>query len=289
MEQIGMKTQQLTLRKIKKFEIHLYEEEKSIATIKKYIRDLHKFYDFLSEGKSFGKCEIVEFKHKLQEQYKVTSINSILAAVNGYLDFLGLNSWKVKFLKQQKRLFSDQKKQLTVEEYNRLLKTAKMQHNERLCLLIQTICATGIRVSEHKFITKESLLKGKSVINNKGKIREIYFPSNLKKMLLAYCRKKRIQEGPVFITSSGKAIDRSNIWHEMKHLCEDADVEQSKVFPHNLRHLFACTFYHLEKDIVRLADILGHSSIDTTRIYTKTQGNECEKLLSKMNLVRLEL
>lgn len=284
-----MKNQQLTMRKLKAYEAHLYEEEKSMATIKKYMRDLHKFYEFLSTEKKFGKQEIVQFKHMLQEHYMTASINSILAALNGYLDYLGVSSWKVKFLKQQKQLFSDQRKLLTVEEYNRLLKTAKRQHNERLCFLIQTICATGIRVSEHKFITRESVLKGKAVINNKGKIREIYFPVKLKKILLAYCRKKNIMKGPVFVTSTGHPLDRSNIWQEMKQLCEEADVEREKVFPHNLRHLFACTFYHLEKDIVRLADILGHSSINTTRIYTKTHGNECEKLLSKMNLVRLRL
>lgn len=284
-----MRNQQLTLRKLKAYETHLYEEEKSIATIKKYMRDLYKFYEFLSNEKLFGKQEIIQFKQELQMHYKASSINSILAALNGYLTYLGKSSWKVKFLKQQKRIFSDKETLLTVEEYNRLLKTAKHQRNERLCLLIQTICATGIRVSEHCYITKESLMNGKAVISNKGKIREIYFPVKLKKLLLTYCRKRGIRQGPVFITSTGKPLDRSNIWQEMKQLCREADVEQHKVFPHNLRHLFACTFYKLEKDIVRLADILGHTSIDTTRIYTKTHGVECEKLLSKMNLVRLKI
>lgn len=273
-------------KKIKAYQTFLFEEERSEATISKYMRDIRGFYKFLNENQIITKESLVNYKQYLTEQgYQLTSINSMLVAINGLLDYLGLAKLKLKLYKIQRKSFYEEDKELTKQEYKRLLDTALLRNNKRLYTLIQTICGTGIRVSEHQYITVEALQENKAIIHNKGKVRVIFIPEQLKKLLQQYCRNEGIQTGAIFITRSGKPMNRSNIWGAMKELCENAQVDQHKVFPHNLRHLFAITYYRLQKDVVRLADILGHASIETTRIYTMTSGKECAKSLSKMDLV----
>lgn len=274
----------LTLDEIENYRIFLIEEEKSEATIQKYIRDIKKFYMFLNKDKLLNKQKLIDYKNHLLESYKETSINSILISIHGFLKFIGFKECEVKLLKIQKKSFIENNKELTKDEYRRLLEAAHQKKNERLYMLLQTICTTGIRVSEHKYVTVEALKEKKAIINNKGKVRCIFFPKKLRKQLLDYCKANKIRSGSVFVTKSGKTLDRSNIWKDMKNLCDDANVDKTKVFPHNLRHLFAFTFYSVEKDLVRLADILGHSSIETTRIYTMTSMDECEKTFSKLEL-----
>lgn len=277
---------QITMDLILNYKKYLYEEERSLSTIEKYMRDIRIFWDSL-EGSEVTKEALICYKQSLIEKYQSTSINSMLISIHGFLDYVDLSHMKVKLLKVQRSLFIEKEKELTKAEYQRLLNTAKNNNNERMYMLLQTICATGIRVSEHQYMTVESLNKGKVSIQNKGKTREIFLPKDLKRILMHYCRKHNIVKGAIFITRSGKPLNRSNIWSDMKRLCEEAKVNKEKVFPHNLRHLFAFTYYRLEKDLVRLADILGHSNIETTRIYTKTTGREYEKKLSRMNLIDL--
>lgn len=269
------------------FKNFLIEQERSEATIKKYVRDIYKFYNYLGTEKLINKKVLLEYKKSLSSKYKQTSINSMLVAVHTFLDFSGLGNYKVKIYRIQKRVFCDKSKELTKQEYNRLLEVAKRKEDERLYLLIQSICATGIRVSEHQFITVEAIKAGRAIVENKGKVREIYFTKELRCKLLSYCKKKRIETGCIFRTNQGKPIDRSNIWKMMKSLCLSANVDEQKVFPHNLRHLFAFTYYSLEKDLVKLAGILGHSCIETTRVYTMCSGLTCEKSLAKLNLVNV--
>ena len=278
---------QLTLEHINQYQSYLYNQERSQATIEKYIRDIYKFMEYLNDH-DLSKEHLIEYKKLLLETYQTSSINSMIISIHGFLDFIGLSDYKVKLLKTQKKLFIEKDKELTKKEYKRLLETAKSEDNQRLYMLLQTICATGIRVSEHKYITIESLKRKKTTINNKGKIREIVYPNSLKKKLIQYCEKNNITKGAIFITKNGKPLDRSNIWKDMKKLCRKAHVDEGKVFPHNLRHLFAFTYYHIEKDLVRLADILGHSSIETTRIYTKTSISSYEKQFEKMYLIDQE-
>ena len=232
-----MKKSILEMRTLRKYKEYLYEEERSQATITKYMRDVMQFYHYLPEGyKVITKEVLVTYKNSLSDKYKISSINSMLAALNGLLDFMKLSYLKLKLHKIQRSVFYEEEQELTKNEYKRLLDCALRKGNKRLYMLMQTICGTGIR-------------------------------------------------GAVFITKSGKPMDRSNIWNAMKKLCREAKVSDKKVFPHNLRHLFALTYYRMQKDVVRLADILGHASIETTRTYTMTTGNECQKSLSKMNLV----
>lgn len=275
---------ELTMKIIEKYHIFLIKEERSHSTIEKYMRDIMKFYTFLADDKTLTKEKVIHYKQSLINQYKTTSLNSMLVAVNGLLDFMNLSQCKVKLNKIQRRLFVEEKQELTKKEYAKLLKAAQLQNDEKLLMIMQTICATGIRVSEHQYITVESLKKGISTIHNKGKVREIIFPKKLRKSLLNYCQKMNIKSGPVFITRTGKPVNRSNIWTMMKKLCETAGVNHQKVYPHNLRHLFAFTFYNVKKDLVRLADVLGHASIETTRIYTKTSIKHCQDIFNKMNL-----
>lgn len=281
-----MKKTILDLKMMGNFKKFLFGEEKSEATIDKYMRDVMRFYDYMPEDdKRVTKEILVAYKNSLTEDYKVSSINSMLVALNGLLDFMKLSNLKMKLHKVQRSVFYEEDKELTKEEYKRLLDTALNNNNKRLYMLLQTICGTGIRVSEHKYITIEAVNEGKAVINNKGKVRAIFISKELKRMLKDYCEQENISTGPVFITRNGKPMDRSNIWNAMKKLCQTAKVDTKKVFPHNLRHLFALTYYRLQKDVVRLADLLGHASIETTRIYTMITGKECQKSLSMMDLV----
>ena len=229
---------------------------------------------------------VIAYKNKLlSEGYAVRSINSMIASINSLFTFLGWENLKVKSLKLQRQIYCPEEKELTKEEYMRLINTAKQKGNERLNLLIQTICGTGIRVSELQYITVEAVTCGEAVVSLKGKTRSVFIVRELQKKLLHYAAEQKIDSGAIFITRTGKPMSRTNIWREMKSLCEQAGVNPLKVFPHNLRHLFARTFYGIEKDIAKLADILGHSSINTTRIYIITTGNEHRQRMENMRLI----
>ena len=270
--------------KITDYGCYLQGEERSKNTIAKYVRDLRAFFAFWGGGE-ITKTAVLEWKEKLTQEYAPTSVNSMLAAVNGFFDWLNLPQLKVKPLKIQREIFARPERELTKQEYDRLVRAAQAKHNERLALLLQTICATGIRVSELCFITAEAVRTGRATVDCKGKSRTVFLPKELCKSLTRYCREQKITGGVVFRTASGAPLDRSNIWRDMKALCKSAGVEQSKVFPHNLRHLFARTYYSIEKDLSRLADLLGHSSITTTRIYMMETGKEHLRQLERMGLV----
>ena len=280
-----MKGRILTQNHIATFATYLKSEEKSENTIEKYIRDVRAFSDYAGETE-ITKETIIAYKNKLlSESYAVRSINSMLASLNGLFSFLGWGDLKVKSIKLQRQIYCPEEKELTKAEYMRLVNTAKQKGNERLNLLIQTICGTGIRVSELQYITVESVKCGEAVVSLKGKTRSVFIVRELQKKLLRYAAEQKIISGAIFITRNGKPMSRTNIWREMKNLCEQAGVNPQKVFPHNLRHLFARTFYGIEKDIAKLADILGHSSINTTRIYIITTGNEHRQRMENMRLI----
>lgn len=267
------------------FKLYLLREEKSENTIEKYLRDLRAFAEFTS-GNVITKELVIEYKNKLiSEKYAVRSINSMLASLNSFFGFMGWHDLKVKSIKLQRQIYCPEEKELTKAEYIKLINTAKRKGNERLNLLIQTICSTGIRVSELQFITVEAVKCGEAVVSLKGKTRTAFIVKELKKKLLRYAAEQGIRSGMIFVTRTGKTLSRSNIWREMKNLCEEAGVNPDKVFPHNLRHLFARTFYGIEKDIAKLADILGHSSINTTRIYIISTGNEHRQRMEKLRLI----
>ena len=269
--------------KLKEFSEYLREQERSERTIEKYTRDARRLAEFVGIGE-LNKPLVLHFKENLRREMSPISANSVLAAVNCFLKFLGLSELCVRAFKLQRRLFSV-KNELTAEEYKRLVKAALNAQNERLALIIQAICSTGIRISELKFITVEAVRTGRAEISCKGKFRVIFLPDKLRAVLGNYIRKQKITAGAVFVTKKGNPVDRSNIWRDMKNLCESARVSPEKVFPHNLRHLFARSFYSLEKDISRLADVLGHSSISTTRIYTMESGYNHFRQVNLLNLV----
>lgn len=270
---------------INRFKLYLYDEEKSDNTIEKYIRDIRFFRKWLG-GVEVNKSTVLDYKKKLCEKYAPRSVNSILSSLNVLFVFMNWHELKVKTLKIQRQIFADKERELTKEEYGRLLTAAKNKGNEKLYYLMQTIGSTGLRISELKYITCEAVNTGQAVINCKGKIRQVFLPKQLCKMLKTYIRRHNIESGSIFITKSGKPLDRSTIWKMLKNLCESANVARIKVFPHNFRHLFARTFYSLQKDIVRLADILGHSSVNTTRIYTIETGEIHIKQIQKLGLLR---
>ena len=275
----------ITDKIIKKFREYLIDEEKSKATIEKYIRDITAFAAWL-DGADLTKVKVLEYKEYLIKNYAPASVNSVLSSLNSFFDFNEEYGLKVKNIKIQKQIFAKNEKELTKAEYNRLLAAAKSKGNRKLFLLMQTICATGIRVSELCYITKESLKEGIAQVNMKGKLRVIIIPDELCKMLKKYAAEQKISSGSIFVTKTGRPLDRTNIWKLMKSLCESANVDKGKVFPHNLRHLFARTFYSIEKDIVRLADILGHSSVNTTRIYTMETWEICRRQVQRLGLLR---
>lgn len=269
--------------KLKEFSEYLREQERSERTIEKYTRDARRLAEFVGIGE-LNKPLVLHFKENLRREMSPISANSVIAAVNCFLKFLGLSELCVRAFKLQRRLFSV-KNELTAEEYKRLVKAALNAQNERLALIIQAICSTRIRISELKFITVEAIRTGRAEISCKGKFRVIFLPDKLRAVLGNYIRKQKITAGAVFVTKKGNPVDRSNIWRDMKNLCESARVSPEKVFPHNLRHLFARSFYSLEKDISRLADVLGHSSISTTRIYTMESGYNHLRQVNMLNLV----
>lgn len=274
----------ITEETINDFKKYLYESEKSKNTIEKYMRDISRFSAFLV-GKNLDKTTVLEYKRHLCENYSPRSVNSILSSLNMFFSHINRKDLKVKFLKIQRHLFADRQKELTKSEYERLLKAAKGK-NERLYLLMQTVASTGLRVSEIKYITVDSVKSGQTTINCKGKIRQIFLPPKLCKMLKRYIRLRGIKSGTIFTAKSGKPLDRHAIWKMMKSLCDIAGVSKDKVFPHNLRHLFARAFYDLHKDIVKLADILGHSSVETTRIYTIESGVNHMIQLERLGLLQ---
>ena len=280
-----MKKCRLTVKQLASYKQFLYREERSAGTIEKYLRDINTFSQWLGDREVTKEVAADWKAHLLEQGYAAVTINSMISALNGIFKFLGWDNCKVKFLKIQRRLFRDTNRELTRTEYDRLLASAKELRRERLSLLIETIGATGVRVSEVKYITVEAARNGKAEIALKGKIRVILLSSKLCRKLLQYAKKQKTASGAIFRTKSGKELTRRQIWAELKGLCKHADVAPTKVFPHNLRHLFATIFYTACKDIVKLADVLGHSSIETTRIYLVTSGIEHQRQLDRPELV----
>lgn len=280
-----MKGKIITGKIIQQFKNNLKMEEKSQNTIEKYIRDVKAFSEYVG-SKEISKELAIAYKQHLQDNgYAARSINSVIASLNALFGFMELYDFRIKSIKLQRQIYCSEEKELTKAEYVRLINTAKQKGNDRLNLIIQTICGTGIRVSELQFITVDAVKCGVATVSLKGKTRSVFIVKELKKKLLRYTEEQNIKSGCIFITRTGKPMSRTNIWREMKSLCEQANVNPNKVFPHNLRHLFARTFYGIEKDIAKLADILGHSSINTTRIYIITTGTEHQKQLEKMRLI----
>lgn len=264
---------------------YLQKEEQSLGTREKYSRDVRAFARWL-DGRSVTKVTVAEWKeHLVSAHYAPVTVNSMLASVHAFLRFAGWNECRVKYLKLQRRLFREDRRELTREEYGRLLNTARALGRERLALVMETMGATGIRVSEVRYITVEAAQTGRTAIALKGKIRTILLPGKLCRKLLKYARRKKIASGEIFLTRDGGSLSRKQIWAEMKALCVRAGVAASKVFPHNLRHLFARAFYRACKDIAKLADVLGHSSIETTRIYLVSTGAEHSRQLERLGLV----
>lgn len=275
----------ITGKTIDNFKEHLINEEKSKATTEKYVHDVSAFAAWLGTA-ALCKIKILEYKEYIIGKYAPASVNSMLSSLNSFFEYAGEFALKVKNLKIQKQIFATKEKELTKDEYSRLLTAAKSKGNRKLYLLMQTMCATGIRVSELRFIGVEALGNGRAEVNLKGKLRVIIIPRELCNMLKKYAAEQKITSGSIFVTKTGKPLDRTNIWKMMKALCKGANVDKGKVFPHNLRHLFARTFYSAEKDIVRLADILGHSSVNTTRIYTMETWEICRRQVQGLGLLR---
>ncbi len=274
----------ITDEMIRNFRKYLEEEERAEATIEKYMREIKRLAEFL-HGEELQKEKMIEYRKILQQKYHARTVNGKLSALNAYFEFSGNGESRVRYLKVQHSAFIDEARELEDKEYKRLLRTARRQKNERMYYVLLTLSGTGIRVSELKYITAEAVSSGKSEINLKGKNRKILLTKELRKKLKEYMRKEDIETGPIFATRNGNPLDRSNIWHEMKKLCEAANVDESKVFPHNLRHLFARKYYEIDNNLPHLADILGHSSIETTRIYVAASAKEYEKVLDQMSFI----
>lgn len=267
------------------FAVYLRTEERSEGTIEKYLRDVRKFFCWLAD-KSLEKAQVSAWRAQLlSDGYAPETVNSMIVALNRFLDFIGCSDCRVRTLRIQRKLFRRQERELTRAEYERLVQTAERKGQQRLALLLEAITATGIRVSEVKYLTVEAARAGRAEIALKGKIRVILLPNKLCRKLLKYAKKQKTVSGEIFLTKNGKSLSRRQIWNEMKHLCKFAGVEASKVFPHNLRHLFATVFYQACKDIAKLADVLGHSSIETTRIYLITSGTEHARQLAHLRLI----
>jgi len=276
----------ITVQLIEEYKKHLYMEEKSKATIEKYTSDLTKLMNY-ANARNIDKELMIKYKEYLisDGNYKVSSANSYIVAANRFFEYMKWYDAKIKTYKVQQEAFCPENKCLSKGEYKRLIKAALNNKKTRLAMIIQTIGATGIRISELSAVTVESVKKGVLIINNKGKIRKVLLPADLQKSLLLYIHDIKIRSGVVFCTKNGNVVNRSNVWKEMKALCKDANVNKDKVFPHNLRHLFAQTFYGIKKDIAKLADVLGHSSIETTRIYVRGSSKEYRRQLEQMEMV----
>ena len=276
----------LTPQLIEDYLRRLAEDERGAATIDKYRRDLLRFYEFLPPDKAVDKAVVLSWKEQLvARKYASSSVNVMLASVNGLLTFAGRPEWRAKFLKRQRAAFCDERRELRRAEYEKLVATARREKKTRLTLMMETICSTGIRVSELAFVTVEAVRAGRAELMLKGKCRRILFPAALVPKLSRYAAERRIARGPIFTDKTGSPVSRHRVWYEMKKLGARAGVAASKVFPHNLRHLFARTYYALERDLSKLADLLGHSSVETTRLYIITAGVEHLRQLDKMKLV----
>ncbi len=271
--------------KLQEYQQYLWDEERSPATVEKYLRDVKVFMKYLGEERIMNREKVREYKNFLLKHYKISSANSMLAAMNSFLVFAGWGEWKVKLFKVQRVQYSKPEREMTEKDYEKLIWVARERGDDKMSMLIQTIGSTGIRISELKFITVESLKMGRAEIYNKGKSRVVLLPVELTRLLKKYCRKEGIASGSIFVTRQGNPVDRSNVSKRMKQLGREAGVDTEKVFPHNLRHLFARIFYSIEKDVVRLMDLLGHSSIDTTRIYTMTTEEQPRRQMSRMRMV----
>ncbi|MEQ2423525.1 tyrosine-type recombinase/integrase [Enterocloster hominis (ex Hitch et al. 2024)] len=268
---------------INEFQSYLRNEEKAEATISKYLHDVKEMLVFIEEM-DLNKESLIEYRKYLSSQYKPQTVNGKLSAINAFLKFKDLLELKVKFLKVQKRVYVDEKRELTEQDFKRLIAAADRNGNKQLYYLMMVLYGTGIRISELPFVTVEAIETGRAEISMKGKYRVIIFPKNLVRLLKEYTKVSNIRQGCIFRTRSGRNLDRSNIYHSMKRLCRDAQVQPSKVFPHNFRHLFAKCFYSIEKNLSHLADILGHSSIETTRIYVAASIKQYEKIMDKMRI-----
>ena len=267
------------------FERHLRLEEREPGTIEKYLRDIRAFAVWLEEKPLDKEAAVAWKEHLLASGYAPSTINSMLVALNRFFRFQRRDELRVKTIRVQRRIFRSRERELTKEEYARLLETAHALGRERLALLMETICATGIRVSEVKYITVEAAQAGRAEIALKGKIRTILLPGKLRRKLLKYAKKQKNGSGEIFLTRTAKGMSRRQIWAEMKAICQKAGVASSKVFPHNLRHLFARTFYKVCRDVVQLADVLGHSSVETTRIYLASTGDEYVWRMDRLGLI----
>ena len=279
-----METRRITPRDVRSFEGHLLENERAAATVEKYRRDVRRFAAYAAD-KPVDKGLVLAYKAQLEQTYAIRSANSMLAALNAFFRFLGRRELCVRQFRLQQDAYCSADKELTRADYEALVRTAEKKKNERLSLVVQTICGTGIRVSELAYITVEAVRRGEATVSCKGKTRKIFIVSALRKKLLPYAKAHGIKSGMIFVTKSGKALNRSNVWRQMKALCRQAGVPPKKVFPHNLRHLFARTFYGIEKDIAKLADILGHSNVNTTRLYIITTGAEHQRRMETMRLI----
>lgn len=280
-----MKKHMITDQSLVEFGEYLREEEFGKATMEKYLREVRSFFKWLG-GRDVDKQVTAEFKNSLQEKgYAPSTVNGKLSALNVFFRFAGWEECRVKFLRIQRQIFRDQRRELSREEYRRLLVAARDRKNDRLALLMETVCGTGIRVSETEYITVEALKRGKAEVRLKGKVRVIFLPGKLCRRLLNYAGKHGIRSGEIFLTRNGGGLSRRQVWREMKELSRYAGVEETRVFPHNLRHLFAEAYYRVSGDIVKLADMLGHSSVETTRIYLKTSGKEHLRYLESTGLL----
>ena len=278
----------ITKEDLTSYRVYLINEEKADATVEKYLHDVVEFFSWCEQAlgdTGLEKTDVLRYKAELCEHYAPTSVNAALSSLNSFFGFMNWHELRIKNIKIQKQIFACADKELSKSEYERLLRAAIQKKNERLYLLMQAICSTGIRVSEVRYITVEAVRRGLAEINCKGKRRLVLLPSQLCRMLEKYIKSKKIKSGAVFVTKNGNPLDRSNIWSDMKRLCKDANVDKNKVFPHNFRHLFARTYYSLQKDVVRLADILGHSNVNTTRIYTMESGKIHRRQIQKLGLL----
>lgn len=275
----------LTDGHIEEFIAHLRDLERTESTIKKYRRDIQDFLSFLPPEGRVDKNSVMLWKCKLAEENAAGTVNSKLAALNGLFGYLGWHDCRVKPIKRQRRVFRDKQREMTQADYFRLLNAAKAAGNQRLYYIMETLCATGIRISELQFITVEALAKGYAAVNCKGKLRTVILTGKLCRVLQKFCSRYNIVHGSVFVTRTGKPLDRSNIWRELQKLAIAAKVDCGKVFPHNFRHLFAIAFYSLDKDIAKLADLLGHASIETTRIYIMESSREHERKMARLGFV----
>ena len=273
----------ITEADISAFRLALRSAERSAGTVAQYGRAVSGLAVWL-DGRGVSQELLNDWKGELASRYSARTVNAMLAAVNCFCKFAG-TPFRLRFLKVQRAMFRDAARDLTRADYERLLDAAEHTGQRRLALVMETLCGTGIRVSELRYITVDAARRGRADIALKGKIRTILIPRKLSKKLLAYAKSESISSGEVFRTRTGRALSRRQIWFELKQLCRAAGIAASRVFPHNFRHLFAQAFYRATRDIVKLADVLGHSSIETTRIYLVSTGEEHQRQLERLGLV----